>query len=168
MDRPARRISLSPDARTLRHLVAMVTLVAASVAMAMLAGGCESAPQRPVRDYGPTPPPQRAPREVRAMYDGGRLQAALPETLRVPAVLAAARTTLSDRGFTIVEHSSTAGLGKLSAEPPAGSRELLWPRNVTVTAAQTPRGHRLDIDLDPGNSVLAYAILDDMLRRLGR
>jgi len=160
----ARQPRLAPAAR---HALTAAVPAALSLVLVITTTGC-SGQQRPVRDYGPTPPPDRADRTVRAVYDRGRIQAQLPEDLRVGAILAAARITLADRGYSIVEYSATAGLGKLSAEPPEGSRELLWPRNVTVTAAQTPRGHRLDIDLDPGNEVLGYAILDDMLRRLGR
>lgn len=150
-----------------RHALTAAVLGASGLVLLTTTAGC-SGQQRPVRDYGPTPPPDRGDRTIRAVYDRGRIQAQLSEDLRVGAILAAARITLADRGYSIVEYSATAGLGKLSAEPPEGSRELLWPRNVTVTAAQTPRGHRLDIDLDPGNEVLGYAILDDMLRRLGR
>lgn len=131
--------------------------------------GCDYMPRQPeppVTRDGLTP--GGGPREIKALYVRGTLQAQLPETLRPQEMLAAARIALEQRGYTITGDSATRGLGRLFAEAPPGSRDWHWPRYVRVTASMTQDGNRVDIAMRPPDQVLSSALLDDALRRLGR
>lgn len=104
---------------------------------------------------------------VAASYRLGTLTADLPDEVRVRSVLAAADATLRARGYSVVGEQATADRGWARGSPPAGS--LLELEDVTIWSRLSRTGTRLGVDVKPiGAEAQARAIMDDLLRRLGR
>jgi hypothetical protein len=103
-------------------------------------------------------------RGIVGTYSGGTLSANLPEGIRVPTIVAAAESMFRDRGYTIVESSSTEDAGQVIARPP---RFSTFPRmEMTVQVASV--GTTVLFSYRPvGNQELSRASLDALLRRLG-
>jgi len=99
-----------------------------------------------------------------ATYSGTELTCDLPESARVPAVIAAADQTLRARGYTIVQSTSTEDAGEIIGRPP---RYNNYPRLV-VKATGTATGSRVVLEYEPfGNQEVSRSVLDSMLSRLG-
>jgi hypothetical protein len=103
--------------------------------------------------------------QVAASYQIRKLSAELPPEVRVPAVVAAARATLLERGYSIQSADATEDTGSVSAVPPdAGLFE-----SVEVDVKQTPQGTMVRIINEPiGNQTRSRSILDGVLAKLGR
>lgn len=118
----------------------------------MVLSGCHAEP----RPYGK--------REVWATYSMGVLSTDFPQEVRVQAVLAAGRDALLARGYSISSGSATTDRGTVKAKPPkAGPLE-----SVIVGARLTEWGTRAWVEVRPlGDEAASWAIMDEMLRRLG-
>lgn len=139
----------SPTTRTPRLATTAVLLAALST---FLLPGCKA-----------TPAYQGGTHPVLATYRFRTLTAQLPATMRVPAVMAAARQALADRGYA-VQFNRTEDDGKLIALPPGGGD---FDRTV-VRADEAPDGTWVQITIEPGGGQpRARAILDGILTRLG-
>ncbi|MBM4108369.1 MAG: hypothetical protein FJ255_06080 [Phycisphaerae bacterium] len=104
---------------------------------------------------------------VSASYRLGTLISTLPDEVRVRSVLAAADATLRARGYSVVAGQATADRGWVRGSPPAGS--ALDLEDVTIWSRLSRTGTRLGVDVKPILAeAQARAILDDLLRRLGR
>ena len=99
-----------------------------------------------------------------ATYQGRRLTADLPAEVRVPAVIAAARATLMQRGYAIQSESATEDEGSISAAPPdPGVLE-----SVEVGVKRAASGTHIRIIAQPlGSQARSRAILDGILANLG-
>lgn len=62
---------------------------------------------------------QLGEQRVVAKYNGRALFAEVPETVRVPAVIAAADEVARSRGYTVLKKESTEEAGYISVVPPA-------------------------------------------------
>ena len=99
-----------------------------------------------------------------AAYEFGSLKADLPQTCRVPAVVAAGEAALRHRGYAITASSATDESGTVEAKSPA-ARNL---GNAEVWAEVIPDGTRVGVKVGLlGDEDASRAILDDVLRRLG-
>jgi len=129
----------------------MMILVAAALVVAGMSG-CRA-----------TPAYQGGQRSVLATYRFRRLTADLPPTVRVQAVVAAARQALAHRGYAVTPGTTEDSGRVLATAPSAGMLE-----SVEVSARIVPDGTRVEIIIDPlGNQVESRAILDAILARLG-
>jgi hypothetical protein len=100
-----------------------------------------------------------------ATYRYRRLTADLPPEIRVPAVIAAARTALLERGYAIQASSATEEQGSVSAAPP--DPDLF--ESIEVLATQSPTGTHIRIITQPlGDQTRSRAVLDGILAKLGR
>jgi len=102
---------------------------------------------------------------ITAIYAATTLTADMPDRLRVPAVIAAAETTLRKDGFSIETSTSTEEKGRVVAVPPeAGLLE-----RVVVKAEVGRMGTRVQVRIDPlGDEPRSRKILDGILGRVGR
>lgn len=101
---------------------------------------------------------------VVAVYRYPTLTADVPETTRVPAVIAAAEETFRARGYSVLQSSSTEESGLVQALPP---RTGDYPR-LTVVAVRVPSGTQIRISQEPyGSQELSRSLLDGVLARLG-
>jgi hypothetical protein len=110
-----------------------------------------------------TPGYQGGHRAILATYRFRTLTADLPATVRVPAVVAAARQALADRGYA-VRPARTEDEGTLEATAPEASDF----ERVVVSARLTSGGTRVQVTVEPlGDQAESRAILDGILGRLG-
>ncbi len=111
-----------------------------------------------------TPAYQGSQRDVLATFRVRRLTADLPGTVRVPAVVAAAKSALLSRGYTITSSTATEDAGQVEAAPAeAGLFE-----SMSVYIRQSSNGTKVQIIAEPiGNQTRSRAILDAMLTELG-
>lgn len=133
-------------------------LARASSAILLIASalpGCQTEP----KPYGK--------REVWATYSMGVLSTDFPQEVRVPAVLAAGRDALTARGYTITGSSwdgVTMERGTVTGKPPNAGPF----KSVVVGARLTGYGTRAWVEVRPvGDEAASWAIMDEMLRRLG-
>jgi len=122
-------------------------------AVIAVSAGCASPPPR--RDTSQDPP---------LGGESLRLGADLPPEVRVPAVVAAARTTLLERGYAVQDTTVTEEAGEVTALPPGGG----WFDRVVVSVRQSPKGTRVRITSPLGQHTRSSAVLDGVLARLGR
>jgi len=102
-----------------------------------------------------------------ASYAGRTLHARLPDAVRVPGAHYAARAALVGRGYTLEADEVTTDEGRLVATAP---RSALTDRldRVEVRTRLTPSRVGVRVTTQPlPDEVLARAILDDVLVRLG-
>ena len=112
-----------------------------------------------------TPAPQGKDGAVTGNFQIRKLTADLPPEVRVPAVIAAARATLIERGYSIQSFDATEDSGTVSAVPPDAG----WFESVEVRARQTGTGTEVRIVHEPvGNQTRSRSILDGVLAKLGR
>ena len=97
-------------------------------------------------------------------YRAGTLSSVLPADVRVPAIMAAADAMFRDRGYTIVESSSTEDSGRMIARPP---RYSSYPR-MFMRVDVVERGTQVQFTYEPlPNEEVCRASLDALLRKLG-
>ena len=102
---------------------------------------------------------------ITAAYSLGTLTCDLPDSVRVPAIIAAAEGALRGRGYSISSKASTDDRGRVYARAPRDSRV----EGVSIEARVTSTGHEVSIHFDPlGDDSRSRALLDDVLARLGR
>ncbi len=107
---------------------------------------------------------QGANQDITATYSGGTLRSNLPETARVPAIIAAADQTFRSRGYAVMSNSSTEDAGEIVAKAP---RHDNYPR-VQVRASRGASSTVVDIDVTPfGDQDLSRSVLDGILQALG-
>lgn len=141
-----------PDARA-RRTFGRGPLTAAALIAAALLPACKAT----VREQGTA---SRIP----ASYRSTSLSADVPAACRVPAVIAAAESTLRDSGYAVNDSRSTEESGFVSARPPNPG----WMESTVVTARVSSAGTHITIEIGPwGDEVISRAILDGMLSRLG-
>jgi hypothetical protein len=100
-----------------------------------------------------------------AEYNFGTLEADLPGSCRVPAVLSAAETTLRRRGYSVERRGWTEEVGGMDAEPGAGSDG----GGVEVDARTVPYGTRVAIRVGMlGDETRSRDVLNEVLARLGQ
>jgi hypothetical protein len=118
-----------------------------------LLAGCRAAPAY-----------QGVKHEVLATYQYRRLRTDIPGSVRVPAAIAAAESSLRNRGYAVRSSTATEDRGRVEAVPPdAGLFE-----EVVVSAAAVGGATRVDIVIEPmGDQVRSRAIMDGILSRLG-
>lgn len=131
--------------------------MARTLVLIALASFALAACSKPItRDQGAT--------SIRATYAGSTLSAVLPDSARVPAVMAAALATAKARGYTIIKESTTEETGLLVVRPPRASD---WPQ-VTIEGDRVPLGSRVRITVSVfGDEALSRSLLDGILERLG-
>ena len=101
---------------------------------------------------------------VEARYANRTLTARLPDTQRVPAVMAALDEVLRDRGYTVVESSTTEDFGKVVARAP---RYRVYPR-VVIEARQTADACVVSMRNDPfGDQDQVEQMMRALIERLG-
>lgn len=130
-----------------------MTLVCSFAVVAVGLGGCAPGWQ------GRTP--------IRASNLGPGLTSALPADTPIPAVVAAARDVLSERGLVVTEASATLDQGRVLARP---GYEGMW-REMTVTVRRDWK----TVSVHIAGGVESYRsgipmqrdILERMLTRLG-
>lgn len=103
--------------------------------------------------------------EVMAGYTVEGLSAKLPATVSVLAVRAAAEAELRGRGYVITDSTGSQDRASIRArgagEPRSGTTE--------VSVRLVPRATQIDVDPGwLGDEASARALLDGVLRRLGR
>lgn len=134
--------------RVLRFLASL------ALAMAFVAGGCQSSHR------------YQGQSGLVASWQGRTLAVSLPDAVRVPGAHFAAAQALLGRGYAIDADEATADRGLLVARAPDQSVLGGW-RKVVVRSSLTPTDVGLRITLEPvGDEVMARAILDDVLARL--
>jgi hypothetical protein len=102
-----------------------------------------------------------------ATWQGRTLTAELPDAVRVPGAHYAAVEALLARGYAIEADEATADRGLVVGRGP-DSTIMAGYRRVVVRSALTPQHVGLSLTVEPvGDEVLARAILDDVLLRLG-
>lgn len=102
---------------------------------------------------------------ITAAYSLGTLTCDLPDSVRVPAIMAAAEGALRGRGYSISAKASTDDRGRIYARAPRESRI----EGVSIEARVTGAGHQVSVHVDPlGDDARSRALLDDILARLGR
>lgn len=110
-----------------------------------------------------TPGNQGRERAITATYYLGTLVADLPESVRVPAVIAAARAALAGRGYSAVPETTHRSGRVVGAAPVSGILD-----KVTVSAREIPGATRVEVKIDPfGDQTESRAILDAVLVLLG-
>jgi hypothetical protein len=101
---------------------------------------------------------------VMATYEYPSLSAVLPAQARVPAVIAAAESTVRARGYAVLDHASAEELGKVVARPPRTSD---FP-TVRIDAYRVFQGTKVVITFSPwGDNASSRSLLDGILQRLG-
>jgi hypothetical protein len=96
---------------------------------------------------------------------GGRIEAALPASVPVPAARAAAEQTLRSRGYVITETFGTDDHAKVQASGTGDKRT----DTTSVEAWRSGKGTRLSVDSGLfGDVAAARSILDETIARLGR
>ncbi|CAG0998221.1 hypothetical protein PHYC_02700 [Phycisphaerales bacterium] len=101
---------------------------------------------------------------ITASYKFRTLSVILPESARVPAVLAAAEQTVRARGYSVHKSASTEESGILIARPP---RTGDYP-SLTIEAAAVAHGTRVELTVAPfGDQEMSRSVLDGTLQRLG-
>lgn len=99
-----------------------------------------------------------------AAYSFGTLEADLPQSVRVPAVLGAADAALRRRGYSVPSGAATEDRGEVRGEPSAQSDAS----SVRVNAWIVPGATRVGVKVGwVGDETLSRAILDEVLQRLG-
>jgi len=128
-------------------------LLGAGLAVVSGTAGCRS-----------TPAYQGASHDVLATYHYRKLRSDLPGTIRVPAAIAAAESSLRSRGYAIRSSTSTEDRGRIEAAlPDAGLFE-----EVVVLAEAIDASTRIEILIEPmGDQKRSRAIMDGILTRLG-
>lgn len=102
-----------------------------------------------------------------ATWRGRTLSVELPDAVTVPGAHYAAVEALLARGYAIDADEATRDRGYLAAMGPDGTALGSYKR-VVVRTGLTPSAVGLGITLEPaGDEVMARAILDDVLIRLG-
>lgn len=102
-----------------------------------------------------------------ATWQGRTLSIELPDAVTVPGAHYAAVEALLARGYAIDADEATRDRGYLAAKGPDGTALGSYKR-VVVRTGLTPSAVGLGITLEPaGDEVVARAILDDVLVRLG-
>ena len=100
-----------------------------------------------------------------ATYQVRRLQATLPPEVRIPSIVAAARASLMERGYSIQSATATEDQGNVSALPPDAG----WFESMEVKVWQSAAGPTVRIIAEPiGNQAKSRVILDSILAQLGR
>lgn len=133
-----------------RHLAALLSLVALAAAC-----GCQTSERYQGHSH------------TVATWQGRTLRVALPDAVRVPGAHYAAVEALLARGYAIDLDEATADRGHIVAREPDASVLGGW-RRVVVRTRLTPSDVGMSLSLEPvGDEVVARAILDDVLRRLG-
>lgn len=130
-----------------------------SVVLTAVVAGCQ---QSPVARAGK---PDPSGRDIMATYSFGELYASLPAELSVPTLRAAAESTLRSRGYVITDSSSTQDRMRVLAVSRTDGRN----EKSTITARLTPQRTAIVVDTGTfGDEATSRAILDDLLRVLGR
>lgn len=141
-------------ARTREQTIRFFAWAAAAALSALVASGCSSSHAYQGRGG-----------EVLATYAGRTLTAELPPTVRVAAVVAAARQTMLGRGYAVRSSSATDENGRVVAER-AGAG---FAERVVVGAKVVRGGTRVSVTVEPlGDEAESRTILDAVLARLGR
>lgn len=101
---------------------------------------------------------------VDARYANRTLTARLPDSQRVPAVMAGLDQVLRDRGYTVVESSTTEDIGKVVARAP---RYRIYPRLV-IEVRQTADACVVSMRNDPfGDQDQVEQMMRALIERLG-
>lgn len=109
--------------------------------------------------------PAGADQSILAEYSFGALSASMPGDLGVQTLRAAAESTLRSRGYVIVESSATRDRMRVVATSQVDGRH----EPTTISARVTSQSSRVSIESGAfGDEQASRAILDDLLRRLGR
>jgi len=124
--------------------------VACGLALSLLSG-CKT----PVYRYG---------NDIEARYAHRTLTARLPDTVRVPAAMAAMDEVLRDRGYTVLETSVTEDAGRVVARAPRFNN---YPRLV-IDIRQTASACVVGMRNDPfGDKDQAEQMMRALIARLG-
>lgn len=102
--------------------------------------------------------------QVWAEYSYGTLSADLPAGVRVPAVVAAAESSLKQRGYSVASRRATAEEGAVEGKASAGG--VGDDVDVGVRAVNAATRVRVRVGL-VGDEARSRGILDDVMRRLG-
>lgn len=99
-----------------------------------------------------------------ASYKLRTLSVTLPESARVPAVVAAAEQTVRARGYSVSKSTWTEETGVLVARPP---RTGDYP-TITIQASAVTHGTHVELTVAPfGDQEMSRSVLDGTLQRLG-
>jgi len=97
-------------------------------------------------------------------YSGRTLTTRLPESVRVPAAMAALDDVLRDRGYTIIETSVTEDKGRVVARAP---RYNSYPR-IVIEANQTATSCVVEMRNEPfGDREQVERLMGALLGKLG-
>lgn len=108
-----------------------------------------------------------APAPIMAEYAMGTLSTTLGPEVSVATLRAAAEQTLRARGYIITDSVGTADHMRIKATSRSGSEGTL--EHTTIAARVTYSRTRLEIESGTfGDEAASRAIMDDLLRRLGR
>jgi hypothetical protein len=103
-------------------------------------------------------------KDVTATYSTGTLTSTLPDTARVPAIIAAADQTLRARGYAVQRSNATEEVGEIVANAP---RYNNYPR-VKLRALRQSGGTNVEVSVEPfGDQELSRSVLDGVLQKLG-
>lgn len=107
---------------------------------------------------------QQGQTRITAAYRMPTLTATLPESARVPAVIAAAEETVRVRWYSVSSNAATEEAGRLVVRPP---RTNDLPMLVIESRAEA-HATRVTLTVWPnGDEELARSVLDGALQRLG-
>lgn len=102
-----------------------------------------------------------------ANYAMGTLSTILGPEVSVPTLRAAAENTLRARGYVITDSTGTADSMRVKGASRSGSEGRLEP--TVISARVTYSNTSLDVASGTfGDEAASRAILDDLLRRVGR
>jgi len=103
-------------------------------------------------------------KDMTASYSTRTLSASLPDTARVPAIIAAADQTLRARGYAVQKSSATEEAGEIIANAP---RYNNYPR-VRLRATRMTDATQVEVTVEPfGDQELSRSVLDGVLQKLG-
>lgn len=142
---------------TRRSKCAVVSLFVMALLVAGVGGGCAK----------PVVQGQGTGGQVQAAWYLGRLEAKVGPEVGVPTVRAAAEQTLRSRGYTIESSTGTRDAFRVVAWGMSDRRR----ERTEITGALTASGTKIAIepeDVSSAGETTARAVLDEVLRRLGR
>lgn len=128
-------------------------------------GACQQTRSAPAGSRGGEPGEQG--QQIMANYALGTLSATLGPEVSVPTLRAAAENTLRARGYVVTDSMGTDDHMRVKGASRSGSEGWLEP--TVISARVTYANTRIEIERGTfGDEAASRAILDDLLRRIGR
>lgn len=140
------------NAASVRSL-SRVLLISLAAGVAVVAGGCQTTYSQH----------QLGEMRVVAKYGGRSLFAEVPDSVRVPAVIAAADEVVRGRGYSVLRKEATEEVGVLASVPPA--KDTI--QRVMVHAEKGDHGTSIRVAYEPfPDRELCESIFDAILAKL--